>query len=83
MKGLEALKEIKGHLEFYDTESHMNIYKSKEAVEIVEKELKALEIIHKYLDIDKLIMLIIFYSKDGLVIKEKERDLLREVLKNE
>lgn len=76
MKGLEALKEIKGHLEFYDTESHMNIYKSKEAVEIVEKELKALEILQK-IDLWQIVM---FLSDK---FSQKEKDLLKEVLKNE
>lgn len=77
MKGLEALNKIAIEMEL------RGYNKPMEEFAIIEKELKALEIIHKYLDIDKLYNAYFIFLKRWIVIKEKERDLLREVLKNE
>lgn len=73
MKGLEELDKLKpSTIQRFSIEERLNAYR------IIEKELKALEIIKK---------VIIFkngkWDIDLYRANEKERDLLKEVLKNE
>ena len=78
-KGLEALEEIKETLSQLDTSFY-----SKESLNTIEKELKALEIMTKSLDIKEEDF---FYDDKenvyyfiGSEIPKEEYDLLKEVL---
>lgn len=75
MKPLEALERIKKANYFVDFELNVKVGKDyKDEINIVEKSLKALEIIKRELNVDEIL-----FSLKG-VVSAKDYDLVKEVL---
>ena len=85
-KGLEALNyllEKQDNLEKYGASGSISVLKQRKCLNIIEKELKALEIIKKYPFVVNLDFRLNYNEQVDLVkehIDQEEYDLLKEVL---
>lgn len=87
MKGLEALEELKfqvGNITYHTRDLQITTFKVRDSglFETIEKELKALEIIKKYVYVSKPFKkaCYICLNDESEMILEQEYDLLKEVL---